>query len=226
MALFQSIHPPAFCERCGRRCARWNHRFCSNECRRDQVQRVCEVCGTRFRVWRNVAERGFGRFCSRQCRYAGLKPKTQPVDERLWARVQKTEACWLWQGMTSRKGYGLLRVDGRTVQAHRMAYELAHGAIPADLCVCHRCDTPRCVNPDHLFLGTHQDNVRDRNAKGRQARGESHSRAKLTAEQIRDIRARYARGGISQRELAADYGLTKSGIAAIVSGRSWRHLSD
>lgn len=90
-------------------------------------------------------------------------------DARFWARVAKGEGCWLWQGSVSPNGYGRLTVDGEVVGAHRFAFELTSGAaVPDGFYVCHRCDNPTCVRPDHLFLGTPKDNVDDMIAKGRQ----------------------------------------------------------
>ena len=92
---------------------------------------------------------------------------TKPtVEQRLWAKVEKTATCWLFRGTLNNKGYGKLFFEGRLVYAHRVSYALAHGGLPASH-VLHRCDTPACVNPDHLFLGTQGDNIRDMAAKGR-----------------------------------------------------------
>jgi Mor family transcriptional regulator len=93
--------------------------------------------------------------------------------------------------------------------------------------VCHKCDNPPCVNPDHLFLGTHAENMKDMGDKGRRigkAQGEESGRARLAAEQIVEIRRRYAEGGISYRDLAARYGVGKNTIQAIIQRRSWRHV--
>lgn len=143
-----------------------------------------------------------------------------------WAKVDKTPAsgCWHWTGAIHVNGYGQFNVGQRMVGAHRVSYELHHGALGHLFC-CHRCDNRICVNPDHLFSGTQGDNVRDAVSKGRQAQGEEAGSAKLTAQQVREIRLRYANGGQSQMEIARRYGVCRESISLAVSGKTWRHLS-
>jgi hypothetical protein len=87
--------------------------------------------------------------------------------------VDPNTGCWLWQGAHNRRGYGRLYYSGKDYRAHRLAYVAFVGPIPNNMLVCHRCDVPQCVNPEHLFLGTAQDNESDKVSKGRQTRGDS-----------------------------------------------------
>lgn len=148
------------------------------------------------------------------------------MSAQFWAKVRKQpgDGCWEWTGSFNDKGYGKVRVDGRMVRAHRVAWELAHGplSLPADATVCHRCDNPACVRPDHLFLGTQLDNIRDRDAKGRAARGAQTGAAKLSDEDVRAIRA--AAGDLSGRALARRYGVSHVVVQGILRGESWRHV--
>jgi hypothetical protein len=109
---------------------------------------------------------------------------TASLSVRLWSRVQKTDGCWIWTGGTNKRGYGKIRVDGRTTSTHRAAYLLAHGSIPQSLFVLHHCDTPSCVRPDHLYAGAHVDNMRDRKERDRTARGDKNG-ARLHPERLR-----------------------------------------
>ena len=96
------------------------------------------------------------------------------LEERFWPKVNKTENCWLWTANKNNQGYGLIRLGGtaRKVLAHRVSWEFANGPIPSNMCVLHACDTPLCVNPSHLFLGTLADNMADKESKGRSGRDE------------------------------------------------------
>jgi hypothetical protein len=98
-------------------------------------------------------------------------PKPRPVAERFWEKVDKSGECWTWRPVTGRHpfGYGMFTPQhGQRVTSHRFSWQLAHGPIPSGLFVLHKCDNPPCVRPDHLFLGTHKDNMADMKAKKRQ----------------------------------------------------------
>lgn len=138
-----------------------------------------------------------------------------------WA-VTET-GCHEWQGLrNSVSGYGVVRLPGRTQDyAHRVRYRLEHGEIPEGMSVCHRCDNPPCCNPRHLFLGAHAVNMRDSADKLRHAYGERNGHAKLSTEQVREIRALCA-SGVSQTEAGARYGVTQGAVWAIVSGKNWK----
>ena len=161
-------------------------------------------------------------------------PQPQSTSERFWKYVRKTETCWLWIGARAKFGYGVLQVgsryDGtnRVTTAHRISYEIANGPIIGDWHVCHHCDTPPCVNPEHLFLGTARDNMRDAASKGRTQRlvGEQKALARTTDEMVREIRRRYAAGGISQSALGRELGIPTMRVHFIVHRRSWRHVQD
>jgi uncharacterized protein YerC len=149
-------------------------------------------------------------------------------EEKFWAQVEKTDTCWNWTSGKDKDGYGsfLGKVGDRVVyrRAHRFAYALVHGDIPHGMCVCHSCDNPPCVNPEHLFLGTDSDNMNDKISKGwhRAAFGEDAGKAILTEEQVRAIL-------IDPRPhtaIAADYGVKGATIGSIKQRVSWSHITD
>lgn len=132
---------------------------------------------------------------------------------------EPNSGCRLWTAATKENGYGAIRVDGRLQYAHRVAYELARGPIPAGMCVCHTCDVPACINPDHLFVGTVAENVADRVAKGRTSRGERHYGARLTGNQVWKIRT--ATGTLAQ--IGEKFGVSFQTISKIRNNRAWVH---
>ena len=135
--------------------------------------------------------------------------------------------CWAWTGSRLKRNgrytYGVFSIKRRQVRATRLAWAIRHGSPPGDLIVCHRCDNPACVNPDHLFLGTHADNMADKVHKGRQVRGERHYRSKLTATDIVEIRRRVANGE-TQTSVASDYGIRSNNVSFIVNRVTWKHV--
>ena len=147
------------------------------------------------------------------------------VLDRLLAKVKKNPVtcCWEWTACRDRNGYGRFQVDGQTELAHRVSHELHHGKIPQGLLVCHRCDNPRCINPEHLFLGTQADNMADMNTRGRHdpRKGTSNAWARLSNNDICAIRAAI---GVRQADLAKKYGVGQSQISRIRSGERWGHF--
>lgn len=162
-----------------------------------------------------------------------IKNRRGTLAVRFWRRVRKGDGCWEWTGATDRRGYGRLpNGTDRHLAAHRASWILANGPIPAGLFVCHRCDNPGCVRPDHLFLGTQADNMRDAAGKGRmgsqvhpeRVSGELNGNHRLTLAEVGEIRRRYAAGDGLQRELGAMFGVTQTTVSGIVRGRKWKQL--
>lgn len=143
--------------------------------------------------------------------------------ERLWSRIAIAgdNDCWLWMAGCDDSGYGTIGVIKKKYKAHRMVYHVTYGALRDDLNVLHTCDTPRCCNPAHLFLGTQADNVQDMVRKNRQPKGEQSGKHKLTWAQVREIRARHSQGIVGTRTLAKEYGLNRSSIMAIIHRTAW-----
>lgn len=147
--------------------------------------------------------------------------------EEIFARVEfdTNGGCWLWPGCEVAVGYRAMQFEGKQRPAHRVSWIAHNGPIPDGLYVCHKCDVRACVNPDHLFLGTHSDNMRDMFAKGR-------GRQKLTPAQVSEIRAAYdptpsRRGRInpnSKAQIAKRYGVSRFAVADIIKGKRWGHL--
>lgn len=177
-------------------------------------------------------------------------PKKLTADV-FWSRVDMSvgpDACWPYTGKRDSDGYGQVRYAGRRPHASRVAYIFTHGAIPGELQVLHRCDNPPCCNPAHLFLGTNADNMTDKARKGRcnprctvgLLRGNPSTQfkpghvavgdrgvrtaAKLTTEQVLAARSRYAAGGVTERQLASEYGIGKSAMHDLLSGKNWHSV--
>lgn len=161
----------------------------------------------------------------------------RPLADRFWEKVRKTDGCWYWTG-ASANGYGYI-YDHGVRRATHVAWELTYGPFPPDKFALRHCDEPSCVRPDHLFVGTHADNMADRQAKRRTAtgeragartkphafpRGEQRADAKLSAQAISEARLRHA-GGASYAELAREIGVDVQTIRRAIRGETWRHLS-
>jgi hypothetical protein len=139
------------------------------------------------------------------------------------SKVKITKGCWTWTAGISAVGYGVFKYLGKSRRAHRFIYELVKGSI-GDLYVCHTCDNRRCVNPEHMFLGTPQDNSTDMVNKERQNRGEKNPKAKLSKEDIVEIRRKYELGIANQVELAEEYKVRNGHISKIIRKELWSHI--
>lgn len=147
--------------------------------------------------------------------------RADPFARFLYRVVFIRNGCWEWIGGKVRGGYGTMWLDGERINPHRYSYMLYRGDITEGMFVCHTCDNPSCVNPSHLFLGTAADNNRDSAAKGRKSSGESRYNAKLTWEAVDEIRA-YLAAGATQADCSREYGVSKSAIGWIASGKHWQ----
>jgi hypothetical protein len=151
------------------------------------------------------------------------------IGERFWPKVEKTESCWLWTGYVNAAGYGLVSARGGQILVHRMVLELQGVEVPEDKLVLHTCDVKICVNPGHLYIGTHLENMRDmweRNRVNLYLRsGENHGNAKFTDQQVAEMRQRYGtevkrytRKGMTSSMLANEYGISRAHLLKIVRG--------
>lgn len=143
--------------------------------------------------------------------------------ERFWRHVEQTDGCWLYHGShkSGSHPYGRYWAQGRMHGAHRFSYEITHGPIPPGMAVCHSCDNPQCVRPTHLWVGSHRDNTQDMMRKGRRPMGEALPHAKLTDEQVAELRRRYHRPSYrvsNINQLADEYGISRAHAKRIVSG--------
>jgi hypothetical protein len=192
-----------------------------------RVTRQCKVCGRPFETEDCPSRARYGTCCSRECQYAGLRKSRA---ESFWGLVNKTGlgGCWLWMSSTVPFGHGTFthrEQTPRTQRAHRVSGEFANGPIPAGLLVCHHCDVPACVNPDHLFLGTMK--AMDAARKGRLAQQTdkakyilaARKRSKLTPETVAVIRAEL--GWRNGARIGRKYGVSKAVISALRTGKTW-----
>lgn len=186
------------------------------------LQRRCDRCGQPFtrKTWAARVAKGYDRFCSVRCS-ATREGRRGSLRDRWLARVAQTDGCWLWRGTTSGRGYGVLYAQGRQVYAHRLAYEFFVGPIPPGLFVLHGCDTPACVNPAHLRLGTHDDNMRDAVVRDRFCHGAAHPASRLTERAVAEIRVRLS-AGEKFIALARAFSVSEATIRHIATGSAWR----
>lgn len=154
------------------------------------------------------------------------KRRLQTVEERINKYINKTDTCWLWTQDVYNYGYGKLSIGkGKQVRAHRYMYEKYKGTIPNNMNVLHTCDNPRCCNPEHLFLGSQEDNVKDMMDKSRGGyktfHGDNHPMRKIDMAKAEEIRALWAKGGLYQREIGERFGVSQAVVSKIIKGELW-----
>lgn len=153
-------------------------------------------------------------------------------EPRFWAKVNKTDGCWLWMAGKKLSGYGQLQMgtfrNPKQMSSHRLSWSLANGPIPPGMSVCHKCDVPSCVRPDHLFLGTQKQNLADMVKKGRHARvapkGEAHCHAKLTAANVLEARRLHKETGIGCNRLGRMFGVNFRTMNLVLARKTWKHI--
>lgn len=182
--------------------------------------RLCYYCGNGFNRPYGLSAKQWSKrcFCSLKCSGKFERVSRLTAFERNF-REGPSDKCWEWTGSRWSNGYGRFCRPRYSI-AHRVSWELYCGEIPDGMNVLHRCDNPCCVNPSHLFLGTDLDNMRDKVAKERSARGEQHGRAFLTEDAVRRIRDDHQ----AQRKIATEYGVSQSTVSRIKHGEQWGWL--
>lgn len=223
---------PRRCSRCGE--TKEAEYFSSCPRNRDGLDSHCKSCRSRAACDRAKAKLAIARA-------NGYVPKGHNTLEKIWAKigVGQENDCWEWTLRKDPDGYGITHYKGAPWKTHRLIYTISHGPIPEDMWVLHKCDNPPCCNPNHLFLGTSQDNVADRHNKGRDARGErggwkQHPESilygersflsKMTNDQVREMRRLYETGRYRKSDLARMFSLSKQAAGKIINGETWRHL--
>lgn len=179
--------------------------------------RICAHCNVEFSCRRKLNT----RWCSRACY---ITTRIIPPEARFWSKVEKTETCWNWISSKDPRGYGQFRISGKTIKAPRYAFFFAHGHWPLN--ALHHCDNPSCVNPDHLYNGTHKDNMRDKTQRGRNntPKGDACAASRLTSTQVAEMRAEYKSGVVGYSQLARKYQCSLSTVQRTIKGQTWRHL--
>ena len=188
---------------------------CASAARRTWPDRDCAKCGKTFRT-----RPGKVKYCSDACYRKGRFGDSD--EDRFWAKVEKTDGCWLWKGCLSRFGYGTFLFRGKGELAHRVAWAITHGA-PPEQCLLHRCDNPACVRPDHLFPGTQKDNALDREMKGRGGDKSAPKAPDFTPDQVRRIRE-LSSSGVPGTQIASQFGVSPLRVYFVIGRRTYKNV--
>lgn len=218
-----TVKPSALAKGHGQTCSR----ACQQKSSRKGETVACATCGKPVYVTQARLRQDKSRYCSKAC-----LPQLRPVapEERFWSKVdiREPEMCWPWKAYRNEFGYGTFCYEGQMQHASRVVFALRGEAVPQGMEVLHSCDNPACVNPAHLSVGTHRDNMLESVQRGRHGgrkfSGERHPATKLTGDDVRMIRRLYDSGQATSKQLAVQYGLSTSGMWAIVSRKTWKHL--
>ena len=174
------------------------------------------LCSGHYSIWRKYGD----PLAAKQQQNHGMS-----LMDRLLARCSKSTGCWEWNGSSDAKGYGRINIGNKPMLVHRTSWEVFRGPIPNGMYVLHRCDNPRCIRPEHLFLGDQQMNMDDKAAKKRHrygvSRGSDHGCSKLTEKQVREIRASSG----PSRIVAENYGISGRQVRDIRTLKSWKHVT-
>jgi len=174
---------------------------------------------------------GMERIVRKQCLIEGNSnscgcKKYGPVKDKIFNNIKKNEnGCWEWTGGLSARGYASMHYEGKRTPLHRLSYILFRGPIPNDKLACHTCDNKKCINPDHIYIGTHKTNFRDAKERNRlrTRRGSAHPSSKLNEDKVRFIRFHY-QNGFDIREMSSFFGVTKSILYQTAKGQRWKHV--
>lgn len=196
------------------------------------LDKKCIKCGNLFGrdSCKSVADYKMKKYCCKRCFFDNNSGKNnyayKSTKDRILGNIKVNKnGCWIWSGSFRSKGkhgwYGGLKIGGRSVLAHRASYMTFNGDIPKGFLVCHKCDNTKCVNPEHLFLGTQSDNMKDMMCKNRGTSGEKAFHGKLKENQVIEIRNKR---GVFRKEIARQYNVSITTVTNIINRRAWAHI--
>lgn len=189
-------------------------------------QKTCATCGVTFQkdprnTWAYWERAKYcGQACAGAAKTAEAEAARKPMSDLFDMKVDRSGDCWLWTGLVDKDGYGLFPYARHQYRAHSVALTLDGRPVPSGMYACHTCDNPRCVRPSHLYAGTPLQNMTDAVERGRTRRGSSSHAAKLTEDQVAEIK----KADGTHDQLAARYSVSRPTISLIKGGKTWRHV--